>query len=156
MHNIKDQIKPIVKSLNFIEENLYNDITLTNIIDSAGYETFGCFDDNFRFATETTPYKYFQKRRFHKALYLLKNSEMKMEQIAKICGYIDRQSFTLSFKNHYSISPGKFRDYCNIESKFFNNENPKLYEVLKFEPLSYETLLKNLKKNRAPRGRIRT
>ena len=53
---------------------------------------------------------YLQNFRIHKALSMIRNSDLSLTQIADQCGYSSLASFSRSFKSVMGSSPGQFRD----------------------------------------------
>ncbi|MCU0238892.1 MAG: AraC family transcriptional regulator [Pyrinomonadaceae bacterium] len=53
--------------------------------------------------------EYVRKIRVEKSLYLLKNNNLSLTEIALICGFADQSHFIRSFKSFHGITPKKFR-----------------------------------------------
>lgn len=60
--------------------------------------------------TGVSPQKYSRRRRIEKAAKMLHLSDMKIEDIAKDCGFIDRYHFSRVFKQVLNHSPAMFRE----------------------------------------------
>ena len=57
----------------------------------------------------TTVNGYVQNVRMHKAVELLKNSDVPITQIAREVGYYGDGYFQTAFKKYYGVSPGELR-----------------------------------------------
>ena len=63
-----------------------------------------------------TPNKIFMQNKMNYACNLLRNSDIKILDIAALCGIFTQNHFNRAFKSHYGISPTNFR------KKFSNNK----------------------------------
>ena len=70
----------------------------------------GGFIRLFTSETGVSPQKYSRRRRIEKAAKMLRLSDMKIEDIARDCGFIDRYHFTRVFKQVLNSSPAIFRN----------------------------------------------
>lgn len=66
---------------------------------------FHCFKN----ATGCTPLEYLQRLRLQRALILLKQTELGLEEIASRCGFYDSNYFCKIFKSRMHMSPGRYR-----------------------------------------------
>lgn len=63
----------------------------------------------FREEMQVSPYRYLQQIRLTNAESLLKESSLKIREIAERCGYPEQHQFSLFFKKEKGMSPRKFR-----------------------------------------------
>lgn len=99
----------IVKNiLDYIEENLHEDLSLDNV---AGEFNYSKFYINRLFTKEVgcTIYKYIQTRRLTEAARQLVETELPIVEIAQEAHYNSQQAFTLAFHQVYLQSPQVYR-----------------------------------------------
>ena len=98
----------IKKILDYMEENLENDIDLDKIAREAGYSKYHL---NRLFTEETgcTIHKYLRSRRLSVAAQKLVKTDIPISQIAYEAGYSSQQAFTLAFREIYLCTPRKYR-----------------------------------------------
>ena len=101
--------KIVKKVIDYIEDNLENEIDLDKIAENIGYSKFHL---NRIFTEETgyTIYKYLQMRRLTIAAQKLVDTEKPITQIAYEAGYNSQQAFSLAFKQIYLYPPKTYRD----------------------------------------------
>lgn len=107
----------IQKSLDYIEDNLSEDIkieTLANVATLSPYY----FQRLFGRLVKKPVNEYVKLRRLAKASEALKNKEMRILDIALECGFSDHANFTRAFKQAYRITPEKYRDSLVILNQF--------------------------------------
>ena len=63
----------------------------------------------FKQETGVSPIRYTMERRLEKALILLGDSRLSMEEIAKKTGFADRYHFSKAFKSRYGQTPVQMR-----------------------------------------------
>ena len=95
------------KSLIFIYQHLSENISLS----SASNEL--CISKNYIskwFSTlNTTFLRYLNNLKLEKAKFLLKESDLKVFQVANMLGFSDRHYFSRVFKSNFNISPEEYR-----------------------------------------------
>lgn len=99
----------IVKNiLDYIEENLQEDLSLDNVASELNYSKFYI---NRLFSKEVgcTIYKYIQTRRLTEAARQLVETELPIVEIAQEAHYNSQQAFTLAFHQVYLQSPQVYR-----------------------------------------------
>nr|WP_312577008.1 AraC family transcriptional regulator [Sedimentibacter sp.] len=98
----------VMKTVNYIEKNLYNEINLDEISDAVNYSKFHL---NRLFADRVglTIYKYVQMRRLTEAARKLIKTDMPIVEIAMEANYNSQQAFTLAFKQVYIYTPQVYR-----------------------------------------------
>lgn len=106
---MKDQKETVKKVLDYIEENLEDEISLDNVSKNIGYSKF-YLNRIFTEYTGTTIYKYLQNRRLTIAAKKLVETDKPIAQIAYEAGYDTQQSFSFAFKQVYLYPPKTYRD----------------------------------------------
>lgn len=69
----------------------------------------------FREKYEFSVLDYIANIRISKSKVLLKDTDMTIQKIAENCGFVNSNSFIRTFKKQEGITPGKYRQLCNIE-----------------------------------------
>lgn len=116
---MKELNKTVKKIIDFIENNLENEIRLEEIAAYTGYSRFHL---NRIFTEETgcTIHKYIQTRRLTIAAKKLGETDTPIAQIAQEAGYRSQQAFTLAFKQAYLKPPKAYRNtqaFASSQSK---------------------------------------
>lgn len=96
------------KSLDFIEQNLTHEITLSQCADSAGYSPFH-YCRAFQMLTGISVMDYIRKRRLSKAAIELLDSGKSIRQVAFDWGFNSHENFVRAFGKEYGISPSAYR-----------------------------------------------
>ncbi|MNO93313.1 HTH-type transcriptional regulator YesS [compost metagenome] len=78
----------------------------------------------FKEETGTTVYDYLTNLRIDKACELLKDSHMKVAEIALLVGYQNENSFIRAFRKNKSITPGKFRETSKYSNEYADLPKP--------------------------------
>ncbi|QVK19910.1 AraC family transcriptional regulator [Mycoplasmatota bacterium] len=94
--------------LDWIENNLENNITLSKVADYIGYSEFHT-TRKFRKLTGDTLRRYLQLRRLSNAAIELRDSDRRIIEIAIKYDFSSQESFTRSFKEVFGITPSKYR-----------------------------------------------
>lgn len=106
MKDPKDVVKEVI---DYIENNLEEELNLDMISKNIGYSKFH-LNRIFTECTGVTIYKYLQNRRLTVAAEKLVKSDKTIMQIAYEAGYDSQQSFSYAFKQVYSYPPKVYRD----------------------------------------------
>ncbi|MCH4886753.1 AraC family transcriptional regulator [Acidaminobacter sp. JC074] len=102
----------IMKSIDFVENNLIHDLSLENCSRSAGYSEY-YYHKIFKSTVGLTLGEYIRKRRLTKASKMLLESSLSVFQVAINCGYNSTENFVRSFKKEHGISPLEHRKLRN-------------------------------------------
>ena len=94
--------------LEFIEAYLETDIRLEDLAQIASISTFH-FCRLFKEAMHITPHQYVIRRRIERAKQLLKQSNLRIVDIALACGFANQSHFSHHFRRIVGISPKAFR-----------------------------------------------
>lgn len=100
--------KEIKKAMNYIENNLKKEIRTEDIADSAGFSKYH-FQRVFKRETGLNLYVYIQKRRLAEASSLLRNTNVRILDIAVYLCFESQEAFTRAFKKVYGLPPGQYR-----------------------------------------------
>ena len=104
-----DMKKEIIKKIiDYIEDNLEQDLNLDSIAAQSGYSKFHL---NRLFTAETglTIHKYLKERRLTAAARKLIETDHPITRIAHESGYESQQAFSLAFKRVYLMPPRLYR-----------------------------------------------
>ncbi len=94
--------------LDYIAENYGQYITTSGLCERFGYEE-SYFCRLFKKSTGLTPMKYLQIYRLERSQDLLKNTDRKIFEIGRLCGFSDQNYFARCFKSQYDLTPGEYR-----------------------------------------------
>ena len=107
-HLIKNDVKPnIVEIISYISDH-FSTVTLKSLSEHFHYSTAylsRCISNY----TNMTFSEYVNQYKMDKARYLLKNSELPIDQIAHLLGYHQRSSFEKEFKKLAGKTPSQYR-----------------------------------------------
>lgn len=147
--NVYDRIQ---NSINFIDENLTNDITLIDVANKA-YCSLSYFHQLFHTIIGYSLKEYIRKRRLAEAAYELIFTKNKILDIALTYQYETAESFTRAFNKMYGLTPSMYRKnnnhvvffknikgtdikYINLKGDFIME--PKIIEKDEFKVLGIE------------------
>ncbi|MDR7870720.1 MAG: AraC family transcriptional regulator [Tissierellaceae bacterium] len=103
-----DSLKSLNKALDYIEENLTNDIEFKEVSRLALCSEYH-FKRMFSFLTGVTLSEYIRRRRLTLAAFELINSDIKVIDLAIKYGYNSPDSFTRAFQSLHSVTPTEAR-----------------------------------------------
>lgn len=98
----------IINVLRYVEENYVNG-TLTELAESLHYE-FAWLSREIKNRTGKNYTRLVQERRLAQAEFLIKNSDIKISEIARQTGYDNISYFHRLFNKTYKMTPKKYRD----------------------------------------------
>lgn len=96
-------------ALDYIEENLCEDVTLESIATAAGVSPFR-FARGFKRATGRAPHQYVVMRRLERAKELLRSTDRAIGDVARTVGFSTPSHFTSVFRRHCGATPRRFRE----------------------------------------------
>ncbi len=96
----------------YIDDNLAQDVSVKELAQLMHLSPFH-FSRIFKAQTGSSPYRFILNRRLARAVILLPQLDLAIDDIAKQVGFLSAASFTKAFKKTYGISPGKYRDNLN-------------------------------------------
>ena len=100
--------KYINKAIQFMQEYYSSNISIKDICNLI-YLSPCHFKRVFKDYTGRTPHQYLTQIRIEKAKELLREKENSMEEIAKLCGFINPGHFSTVFKRNLHMSPTEYR-----------------------------------------------
>ena len=104
-HRIKQNNYETIKAtLNYIQENLTEDLTLETLAKRASFSTT-YFHKLFKSSTGKTLHDYIEDLRIGKAVNLLISTDMTLSQIAYACGFSSQSYFSYTFKRNKGMTP---------------------------------------------------
>lgn len=118
--NNSEKSKQVVYDIiNYIDVNLCKVEDLSEIAEELGY-SYSYISRVFSHETGLNIQEYYNKRRFEKAVELLKRSDMSITQIAEDLQYKSIHSFSKAFRKNFGISPS---EYQNLFKKTTNEQS---------------------------------
>ncbi len=118
-----DSIKRMNNALNYIEENLDNEIDFKEVARLAICSEYH-FQRMFSFLAGISLSEYIRRRRLTLAAFEIKNSSIKIIDVAIKYGYKSPDSFTRAFQNLHGITPSEAR---------INGQSLKAYPRMTFQ-----------------------
>jgi len=106
MQNVIDE--RIAKSVEYIKDNSGNALSLATAAEKSGL-SYVQFSRLFKNNMHMTPFEYITMLKINKAEKLLTSTDMKIIDIASLCGFENEYYFSNFFKKHCHISPLGFR-----------------------------------------------
>lgn len=97
----------LVSAINFIMQNYAGDVSLENVA-SQVYVSSYYLSHLFRDEMDMSFSDYVNKVRMEESKRLLKNSSLKIHEIATLVGFKDANYFSKAFKKYYGVSPKRF------------------------------------------------
>lgn len=97
---------PIAKSVDYIEDNLAESLSLADIAEASGYSRFH-FLRVFKLRTGQTPHAYLMRRRVERAQQLLRRGDP-IADAAYGAGFTDQAHLSRRFKQLVGVTPGEF------------------------------------------------
>jgi len=98
----------IFASIRYIEENMYNPITIHDMARAAHFSTYH-FCRIFRTVVGDSPKEYLRKRRLTIAADRLVKEKIAIINLAMDCQFESQEAFTRSFKKLFNMTPGQYR-----------------------------------------------
>ena len=99
---------PVLKAIDFIEQNINYPIAVTDVADSAGYSLYH-FSRTFLIVVGQTIKEYIRKRRLTEAAKRLLTNNSRLIDLAFDCQFESQEAFTRAFKKIFLTTPGEYR-----------------------------------------------
>lgn len=113
-NNAYQSTKIVYEVINYIDANLNTIKDLSILASELGY-SYPYLSRVFRLETGLCISEYYQKKRFEKAVRLLKGSDCTITEIAEELQYKTIHSFSKAFRKNYGLSPTEYQElYRNI------------------------------------------
>lgn len=105
----KARLHPAVQAARaYLEANMRQSPTLTQLARTVGVSP-SHLSSLFAAQCGVSPMQYLQRLRLDHACWLLANPYLRIHEVAEACGYEDVNYFTRLFRQHFKISPGRWR-----------------------------------------------
>ncbi|MDQ0196519.1 helix-turn-helix domain-containing protein [Paenibacillus wynnii] len=123
-HRQSKEYQLVQAMIQYMQNNLQLNIGLQEI---ASHVNMGVSSVStiFKEETGTTVYDYLTNLRIDKACELLKDSSLKIADIALLVGYQNENSFIRVFRKNKSITPGKFRENSKYSNEYADQPKPR-------------------------------
>lgn len=108
MGKISKDNKYIDKAIQFMQEYYSANISINDICNLI-YLSPCHFKRVFKDYTGQTPYQYLMGIRLKKAKEILRKNENSIEEVAKLCGFVNSGHFSTVFKRNVKMSPTEFK-----------------------------------------------
>lgn len=103
-----DYLEQVQRGIDFIETNLDNDISLSQVANAAAISQWH-FQRIFKALTNETLKTYIRSRRMANALDKLLSTDLRIIDIAVSAGFESQESFTRAFKQAFTMTPNQYR-----------------------------------------------
>lgn len=148
-----DYKKHIEIAINYIEENLQNDINISDCAKTCGYSMYH-FLRIFKEVTGLTPADYIRKRRLSEIARQIMDKDEYISEIAFRYGFNSKENFLRAFKTEHNILPTEYKSVENslkLYNKFTFQEEifsvtPKIVEIMPFCLTVYKNNENNIPK----------
>jgi len=94
--------------LKFVQEHIREELTIAGIAQSAAISESECLRC-FREMLGTTPIRYVRQVRIQRALELLESTDLKIAEIAVLCGFQEMSYFSKTFREAKGCTPKEYR-----------------------------------------------
>lgn len=121
----------VMQAINYIEQNLKCEITLTDCAHISGYSDYH-FIRVFKEATGLTPADYIRKRRLTEIIKHI-DQDVPVSEMAFDYGFNSKENFTRAFISEHHILPTEYKSALN---------SLKLYEAISFHTETFEVVPK--------------
>lgn len=93
----------------WIENNIERKVSLNDVSVKAGYSKW-YLQRLFRTETGLTLASYIRHRKLYRAAIMLKMTSLSVIEITERLGFSTQQTFTRTFKKHFGLAPGRYRE----------------------------------------------
>ncbi|KQT24449.1 hypothetical protein ASG22_10615 [Chryseobacterium sp. Leaf405] len=122
---MEEHKKRIVKAIQYIDNNLGEELSLEKVAEIAAYSPFH-FHRIFKLITSETTQSYIIRKRIEKsAFYLALRKNVNISDIYLQFGFSNHSSFHKTFKKHYGKSPSEFRKFAPENFHKINSKQSK-------------------------------
>jgi AraC family transcriptional regulator len=126
MKAVDANIESISKAVEFIENNLKEEITIADIADAVYYSLYH-FCRMFNTIIHHTPYDYLMRRRLSESALELFATERKIIEIAFDYQFNSHETFSRAFKRMFGMQPSQWRKQGKIDKRFFMSRLTREY-----------------------------
>lgn len=103
-------VKSLQTAIDYMEENLLEDLPIENIARQANFSVFH-FQRTFAILTDMSVGEYLRRRRLTLAAYELTKSNMKIIELALKYGYDTPEAFSKAFRRQHGVTPSEARKH---------------------------------------------
>lgn len=103
-----DYLIHIKKAIDYIEDNLQNDIDLSSCAKNCGYSQYH-FLRLFKYVTGITPADYIRKRRISEIAKQIAEGDAYISELSFRYGYNSKENFIRAFKKEHHILPSEYK-----------------------------------------------
>ena len=96
------------KLMNYIDTHVYYIKNLNELCEVAGL-SYGYLSTIFKKTTHSSLSEYYRTKKLDSARFLLQEQKLSITEISELLNYTSVYAFSKAFKNHYGLSPKKFR-----------------------------------------------
>ncbi|MBC8505603.1 MAG: AraC family transcriptional regulator [Anaerolineales bacterium] len=114
---MSDPLFAIKQAIDFVEENLQDEIVVADMASAAGYSLFH-FVRTFNKVVHHTPYDYLMRRRLSEAADALVSSDRRIIDIALEYCFHSSEVFSRAFKRMFGIQPSQYRTGGFVDPRF--------------------------------------
>ncbi|MGE7915796.1 AraC family transcriptional regulator [Lysinibacillus xylanilyticus] len=107
-----DYFKRIQNSIEYIEEHLQNELSITEISSKSYFSAFH-FQRLFQAITGFSVQQYIRNRRLSEAAQILVTTSTNILEVAISFQYGSQEAFTRAFANYFGVTPAKYRKVKN-------------------------------------------
>ena len=122
---IMDYKKCILNAIDFIENNLFEEIRYNNVANQIGFSEYH-FHRIFQGMIGESVTTYIKKRRLSEMAKLLQNSNKSIADLSIMSGYESHEAFTRAFKKMYGVTPIQYK---KRKSKYLTHQKTRLTEI---------------------------
>lgn len=113
MKNSPPHSAAVRAAVNYIHSHLQEKLTLDRLVQISGLSS-GRFSHLFKDETGLSPMNYLMLKRLETAQTMLIYTEYTLTEISTILGFSSESHFIQSYKRHWKITPGRFRNENRI------------------------------------------
>ncbi len=110
----------VANSQDYIRQNFHEHLNLENIAVNSGI-AHRSFQRRFKQATGFSPLQYQQYIRVQNGKELLQNTNLNIQEVSELIGYIDASHFSKVFKKHTEQTPKSYRN--SVRGKIFTSKS---------------------------------
>ncbi|WP_342414986.1 AraC family transcriptional regulator [Paenibacillus sp. FSL R10-2782] len=116
-HRRSKEFVRVQEMMDYMEHHLHLNIGLQEIADQV-HMSVSSVSSMFKEETGSTVYDYLTGLRMKKACVLLRETHLKIAEIADQVGYRNENSFIRVFRKHKQVTPGKFREISKCSNGY--------------------------------------
>ncbi|ASV84173.1 helix-turn-helix domain protein [Ochrobactrum quorumnocens] len=94
--------------LSYVRDNL-SDVTIIKMAEAAGLSG-SHFLRSFQLATGQSPHQFVIQCRLERAVQLIRENQLQLNEVAKACGFSSHSHMTVLVKKHWGVTPKQLRD----------------------------------------------